>query len=175
MRTPPQGLVEVAAPCRQQQGPGLASGAPSARRLRRWVDVVSALECPHRYAHDPGCHYNECDSNEEGHAFALPWQRVRKRRARSSLAERSSTGPACGPYPCSVTLSHPWPPSGVEASFHLSSGQSHCQSDPQTGQCHRSLSRVARSGTVHRGAGLGSYNQNLWMHHLTEGATYLPL
>ena len=20
-----------------------------------------------------------------------------------------------------------------------------------------------------------SYNQNLWMHHLTEGATYLPL
>ena len=21
----------------------------------------------------------------------------------------------------------------------------------------------------------GSYNQNLWMHHLTEGAAYLPL
>ena len=122
----------------------------------RRIDVVSVLECPHGDAHDRGCHYNEGDSNKEGHAVGLPWQRGGKRRARSSLAERSSAGPARGPYPCSVTLSQPWAPSGVEASFHLSSVRSHCQSDPQTGQCHRSLSRVARSGTVHRGAGLGT-------------------
>jgi hypothetical protein len=41
---------------------------------------------------------------------------------------------------------------------------------PQTGASDPALAIVrARMPKVE------SYNQNLWMHHLTEGAAYLPL
>jgi hypothetical protein len=45
-----------------------------------------------------------------------------------------------------------------------------------TGGADYYLDKVANSvDDYYLGRGEASYNQNLWMHHLTGGATYLPL
>jgi hypothetical protein len=50
----------------------------------------------------------------------------------------------------------------ADSGWHLVMAQARSESD-------------VRIGTIAMARRDESYNQNLWMHHLTEGATYLPL